>query len=118
LVREISNNDSIKYTRCLGNFKVKQYYHECPEFESCERPPILCQADSPGSLKIDDSFLFMAMYSDGFARALEKAGLVADEASPTIARMLIEKIKSEQTLNSAAQSVLDEVKKYCFVELI
>jgi hypothetical protein len=30
-----ANGNSISYTRCLGNFKLKYYYHEYPEFESC-----------------------------------------------------------------------------------
>jgi serine/threonine protein phosphatase PrpC len=29
------DSSSIKYTRCLGDFKLKYYYHECPEFEYC-----------------------------------------------------------------------------------
>ena len=102
----------IKYTRCMGDFKLKLYYDELPQFQFCTGPPLICEAENPeNTLRIDNSFLFLAMYSDGFAKALEKTHLKSENTCATIARMLIQKIISEQTLNSAAQSVLDEVKR-------
>ena len=104
--------NQIHYTRCLGDFKLKLYYHEYPQFRDCTGPPII---NHPNHLDqeiiIDDSFLFMAMYSDGLSKVLKMTDVKIEDHCSTIAKMLIGKIISEQTLKSAAQSVLDEIKR-------
>jgi hypothetical protein len=70
--------------------------------------------DHVENLSINDTYLFMAMYSDGFVKTLEKNETFINDGLPAfaiIANMLMQKIKSEPSLNSAAQSVLDEVKR-------
>lgn len=106
---------SISYTRCLGDFKIKLYYHELPEFSDCTSPPITCKPSlhhHSSSILIDDSSLFMVMYSDALVKVIEDADLKGNvKVNVKIVKLLIDKILSEQTLNSAAQSFLDEIKR-------
>lgn len=118
--KTIENHSKIiSYTRCLGDFKLKFYYNEHPQFKGCTGPPLLCQAQHLSEpIIIDESFLFLVMYSDGLSKVLEaiysdsdKDENIQENINSIIAKKLISKIKSEQTLNSAAQSVLDEIKR-------
>lgn len=112
LESSFSMENPIEYTRCLGEFKLKHYYHEFPQFSNCTGPPIICKPSNPSSsINIDETFLFMVMYPDGLAKAIEETDLKGENTDAKIARCLIEKILNEQTLNSAAQSVLDEIKR-------
>ena len=60
---------------------------------------------------INDDCLFMVMYSDALGKAIEKTGFTSDLVDEKIAGLLIEKIKTERSLSSAAQSVVDEIKR-------
>jgi hypothetical protein len=53
----------------------------------------------------------MVMYSETLGKAIEKTGLDSSNVEEKIAQMLLEKIKTEASLNSAAQSVVDEIKR-------
>ena len=53
----------------------------------------------------------MVMYSDALGKAIEKTGFTSDLVDEKIAGLLIEKIKTERSLSSAAQSVVDEIKR-------
>lgn len=106
------NHLAIKYTRCLGDFKIKSQYQEHDVLRSCTEVPILAKPDHPiKSILIDDSYLFVGIYSDAVGKAILEIDPRIDNVNIKITDMLINKIISEQTLNSAAQSVLDEVKR-------
>jgi len=49
------------------------------------------------------------MYTDGLAKVIEKIDLKGENTDAKLAKVVIEKIINEQSLNSAAQAVLDEV---------
>lgn len=81
---------------------------------NCTAPPIISEPEHHGqAFKIDEEYLFLVMYSEELAKAVEAIGLSSDLVNEKIAEMLVEKLKSEATLNSAAQSVVDEIKRQC-----
>ena len=85
----------------FANFLIKR---------ECTGPPIICKPSHPiASIKIDDSVLFMVMYTDGLAKVIEQIDLKGENTDAKLAKVVIEKIINEQSLNSAAQAVLDEV---------
>ena len=53
----------------------------------------------------------MVMYSEALANAILKIGYTAELVDFKICKTLIEKIKTEATLDSAAQAVVDEIKR-------
>lgn len=108
-------HSAVLYTRSIGDFKLKLYFHEHPQFKDCTGPPLICDAQHLSQpILLDESFLFMVMYSDGLSKVLNDIYSDSEEnPNSIIARMLISKMTSEQTLNSAAQSVLDEIKRKC-----
>lgn len=110
---EKDENLAIKYTRCLGDFKSKANYVELTDiFKTCTSPPIIALPDHPPrSITVDDSYLFMAMYTDAVSQAIKETQSTEQNIDVTLADMLMHKIISEPTLNSAAQSVLDEIKR-------
>lgn len=98
----------------------------------CKESPFKCEPEHPESaFIIDESSLFMVMYSDGLEKVLSTISMLKcnfklfrrsstifhcfdlenDNEKPCeiLAKMLINNIIHEETLNSAAQSVLDEV---------
>ena len=109
---ETEDNLAIKYTRCLGDFKAKAHYRDYDMFKSCVTSPITSMPDHPSkSLIIDDSYLFMCIYSDAIGQAIRETDPDTSNIDIKITEKLINKIINEQTLNSAAQSVLDEIKR-------
>ncbi len=53
----------------------------------------------------------MAMYTDGLAKVIEEIDMKGQNTDAKLAKIVIDKIINEQSLNSAAQAVLDEVTK-------
>lgn len=100
------------FTRCLGDFNSKHFYTENPIFKNCIKPPI---TSIPGYYNspeiIDDSSLCMIIYSDGLAQVMNQINLDDEDRDGQIAQRVMEKIIDNQTLNSAAQSVVDEIKR-------
>ena len=109
---ETDENIAFKYTRCLGDFKSKANYQEYDIFKECSSSPIIAQPDHPPkSIKIEDNYLFMVMYSEAVGQAIKSTNPNLQNTEIALTEMLLPKIISEQTLNSAAQSVLDEIKR-------
>jgi hypothetical protein len=106
------NDLDIKYTRCLGDFKLKTHFQQYEIFSKCTQSPIIAQPDfPPGSLLVDENYLFMGIYTDSVQKAILETDSNVTNTDVRIAEMLMNKIISEQTLNSASQSVLDEIKR-------
>jgi hypothetical protein len=98
---------------------------------------LISQADSLiKPLIIDESFLFIVMYTDALDKVLSMEGIRprkryrfnalvfyitvyiwyylefnTSNTCATLAKMLIDKILNEQTINSASQAVIDEIKR-------
>lgn len=106
----INNQKFISHTRCLGDFKIKLYFTELEQFKDCKEAPIINKPDHySDAARIDEDSLFMVMYSDALAKSIEKTGF--NQVEEKITSLLIEKIKTEVSINSAAQSVVDEIKR-------
>lgn len=91
---------TIKESFIIGDFKIKSQYQEHDVLRSCTEVPILAKPDHPiKSILIDDSYLFVGIYSDAVGKAILEIDPRIDNVNIKITDMLINKIISEQTLN-------------------
>jgi hypothetical protein len=92
----------------------KFYSLKIISLRDCNEAPIINKPDHySDATRIDEDSLFMVMYSDALAKSIEKTGFNPTDGTieEKISSLLIEKIKTEVSINSAAQSVVDEIKR-------
>lgn len=97
-------------TRCLGNYLAKGGYREFSALRNARSEPVIADPEIHPAVKVDDSFRFLVLLSDGVFRALKEAS-ENDHVDIQLAKMIIEEFKTQSTLNLVAQAVVDKVSR-------
>lgn len=97
-------------TRCLGNYLVKGGYKDFRSLRNARSEPVVPDPEIHPAVKVDESFRFLVLLSDGLYQALREAS-ESDHVDIQLAKMIVEEFKTQSTLNLVAQAVVDKVSR-------
>lgn len=97
-------------TRRLGDYRVKFNYNEIDLLSAAKTRPIIAEPEIHGSHPLDNVTGFLLLMSEGLINALESAH-GPEQANQEIVAMVAAELAQQTSLEAAAQSVVDRVKR-------
>uniref|UniRef100_A0A671WC76 TGF-beta activated kinase 1 (MAP3K7) binding protein 1 n=1 Tax=Sparus aurata TaxID=8175 RepID=A0A671WC76_SPAAU len=97
-------------TRRLGDYRVKFNYNEIDLLSAAKTRPVIAEPEIHGSQSLDSVTGFLLLMSEGLINALESAH-GPEQANQEIVAMVAAELAQAASLEAAAQSVVDRVKR-------
>ncbi|KAG8014575.1 TGF-beta-activated kinase 1 and MAP3K7-binding protein 1 [Nibea albiflora] len=97
-------------TRRLGDYRVKFNYNEIDLLSAAKTSPVIAEPEIHGSQSLDSVTGFLLLMSEGLINALESAH-GPEQANQEIVAMVAAELAQQTSLETAAQSVVDRVKR-------
>ncbi|KAM3624380.1 uncharacterized protein V6R79_022717 [Siganus canaliculatus] len=97
-------------TRRLGDYRVKFNYNEIDLLSAAKTKPIIAEPEIHGSQPLDSVTGFLLLMSEGLINALECAH-GPEQVNQDIVAMVAAELAQQTSLEAAAQSVVDRVKR-------
>ncbi|XP_070773978.1 TGF-beta-activated kinase 1 and MAP3K7-binding protein 1 isoform X2 [Enoplosus armatus] len=97
-------------TRRLGDYRVKFNYNEIDLLSAAKTRPVIAEPEIHGSQSLDSVTGFLLLMSEGLINALESAH-GPEQANQDIVAMVAAELAQQTSLEAAAQSVVDRVKR-------
>ncbi|XP_061685275.1 TGF-beta-activated kinase 1 and MAP3K7-binding protein 1 isoform X2 [Syngnathoides biaculeatus] len=97
-------------TRRLGDYRVKINYNEIDLLRAAKTRPIIAEPEIHGNQSLDSVTGFLLLMSEGLIDALECAH-GPEQVNKEIVAMVAAELAQQTTLEAAAQSVVDRVKR-------
>lgn len=108
-MNEIGNQTN---TRCIGNYLIKGGHKDYEYLAKATGDPVVAEPDVVGGIPIDDSCMFLAMFSDGVYHALEEA-TGTHRVNSDIIQLIVEEFTkpTQSTLSGVAQGVINQISR-------
>ncbi|XP_068606642.1 TGF-beta-activated kinase 1 and MAP3K7-binding protein 1 isoform X4 [Brachionichthys hirsutus] len=97
-------------TRRLGDYRVKFSYNEIDLLSSAKARPVISEPEIHASQPLDNVTGFLLLMSEGLINALESAH-GPEQANQEMVAMVAAELAQQTSLEAAAQSVVDRVKR-------
>ncbi|XP_076147688.1 TGF-beta-activated kinase 1 and MAP3K7-binding protein 1 [Alosa pseudoharengus] len=97
-------------TRRIGDYKVKFNYTDIDVLSAAKNKPIIAEAEIHGGQSLEGVTGFLLLMSEGLIKALESAH-GPEQANQEMVAMVAAELAQQTTLEAAAQSVVERVKR-------
>ncbi|XP_012675432.1 TGF-beta-activated kinase 1 and MAP3K7-binding protein 1 isoform X2 [Clupea harengus] len=97
-------------TRRIGDYKVKFNYTDIDVLSAAKNKPIIAEAEIHGGQSLEGVTGFLLLMSEGLIKALESAH-GPEQANQEMVAMVAAELAQQSTLEAAAQSVVERVKR-------
>lgn len=97
-------------TRRIGDYKVKFNYTDIDVLSAAKNKPIIAEPEIHGSQSLEGVTGFLLLMSEGLIKALESAH-GPEQVNQEIVAMVAAELAQQSSLEAAAQSVVERVKR-------
>uniref|UniRef100_A0A3Q3WCD7 TGF-beta-activated kinase 1 and MAP3K7-binding protein 1 n=1 Tax=Mola mola TaxID=94237 RepID=A0A3Q3WCD7_MOLML len=109
-IRQVGQISGQSSTRRLGDYRVKFNYNEIDLLSAAKTRPVIAEPEIHGSQSLDNITGFLLLMSEGLINALESAH-GPEQVNQEIVAMVAAELAQQTSLEAAAQSVVDRVKR-------